>query len=216
MSVMQEIYGQPFLISLKMANKQTENYVKYSALLLKQQVEFKEYLYERCLSNKQIHKDFGFLKMVDSELSNICFHFAGQVKEVNNDFHCCWSNLINDTHRFISYCIDVLNFTVKCPEFLINEPVQIISEYKWINARIDLSEVLTGIHLSGAVLQKDGLQPPYAKFANSFGGLFGISYPNAESDFDAVITRKRSRTKFMNLMTERIDDAYEKKYSKKN
>ena len=132
MSGLQEIYEQPFLISMKMANRQTENSVKYSALLLKQQVEFKEYLYERCMSNKQIHKDFGFLRILDSELSNIYTQFADQVKAVNNDFYCCWSNLIIDTHSFISTCIDILNFKVKCPEFLKNEPVQIISEYKWL------------------------------------------------------------------------------------
>jgi hypothetical protein len=159
MSDLQEINEQPFMISMKMANRQTENFDSFSALLLEQQIEFKEYIYERCRSDKQIHKDFFFLKIVESELKNIRLQDGDMVRKINPDFYIFWTKLLIDTYGFISSCIDVFNFRAKCPEYLISEPVQIIAEYKWTLARIDLSEVLVGIFLSGAVLQKTAYLP---------------------------------------------------------
>ena len=201
---MTELNNQPFLVSMAQAAQQTGNFEDYRTLLKEQHTLFKNFLDETCKPDTPAPARFDFLKQAEYEICCIRLYFADQIREHNQDFYMFWSKLIVDTRRFIDVGVETLEFLKNCPAHLIAEPAKTVSEYRWTGSHRDLIEVLAALFKMNVIQLKNGNPLEFTPFANFFGSIFGISYPNPNSEMSRVVNRKKDPTPFLNRMIDRL------------
>ena len=201
---MENLSKQPFLLSMKQATEQTEDFKGYETLLQAQQDAFKEYLYESCHSAIPAQQRYEFLQTAEYEVCHIRLMCADKIRKNNIQFYHFWAMMIVDTRRYINVGIKSLEFQRKCPPHMLVEPSHTFPDYKWISNRIDLSECLVGLYLTDVIRLKDGRRPPFALFAKFVGNFFGIAYPEPHDDMRKVLNRKKNSTPFLYRIIESI------------
>ena len=197
--------NQPFLLSLRQAEKHTDAHQEYETMLQEQHADFKEYVQECFNSETPAPKRFLFLGRADNELCSIHQKYADIIKEANAKLYHIWATMIDDTRRFIAVGIDTLHFQAKCPAYMLADNTsQKFPALKWTGSRNDLTEAMVGVYQSDTIRLQDGSRPSFALFAKSIGNLFGVPYNYPHDDLRRLLSRKKNPTPFLNRMIEII------------
>jgi len=197
---MEDLVSQPFILSLQQAAKQTDNNQSIQDLLEEQQIAFKEYVCSYFNSDLPAPKRYHFLKIAEYILNKIFKKYAELVKENNEQFYKFWAFLIDDARSYVHIGIETLKFQTKCPAHMLTEPVQSFPACIWTAKKIDLSEVMAGIHHIDAIRLQDGSRPSFTLIAQSIGSVFGITIEDPHDELRNVLTRKKNQTPFLNRM----------------
>ena len=201
----------PFLSSLVQAAQHTGDYQEYKALLLEQHISFEDCISEYFKSGKIATKRFFCLRIADEELYQIHKTYGKKIKESNADFYRFWSELIDNTRRFIAISVETLRFQTKCsPQMLAEEDEQqSIPLCKWTAQRSDLMEIIVGVYLADIIRMPDGNAPSFSLFARAIGHVFGHTFKNPHEEMRKILLRKKNQTPFLNRIISILKDKNE-------
>jgi hypothetical protein len=194
---MDDVKTQPFLLMLKQAKYQTDNFESFISALQEHQEKFKDDVSEYFFSDRPASKRYHFLLSAMYELSSIRSHCGRSIKEHYPAFYVQWKLLIDDTKSYVSINVDTINFQRRCPAHMsVEQPAQAIPLWIWAAPKIDLAEVLVGLHHVNVIRFPDGSRPSFPLFLKSVGGNFGVTFDEPSKVLKAVIDRKRNNTPF--------------------